>query len=328
MLVNEFLKQYGNFLIDCGFTQNSVDQYKSYLRNVGKKLLSVANNLDMIASTEDTTIQGIYVEQMNIAVTNALRDEDCTVDRKKLHDYRCARAVLHAFVENLAWDKGNGAILKPGVSGLSEYEYKDIKKVFLLRVKTQDRLSYPYGVFAARILNKIAAHHKVKIFDKMIDNVKFLIAPDSNKYVYLKNINKLIITDGGHVCIESEGKTYYVYTEVVKNGVTEGYEKIVVSSLGDLSLDHDTPLYHALEAAITNMPEYKKLSDSVKAHVVANLEENAFNISKDYFDNQYPVEKENINESVLLDEMGAFLGNTAMTIMHKSYNSSKNKNNP
>lgn len=35
----------------------------------------------------------------------------------------------------------------------------------------------------------------------MIENIKFLISPAGNEYVYLEHIDKLIITDEGYVGI-------------------------------------------------------------------------------------------------------------------------------
>lgn len=325
MTTSEFLNEYYNFVIEAGFSKNSADQYKSYLRNVGKKLPSVENNLDLIASVEDMAAQSVYVEQMNVAITNALKSGNASVSSKRLNDYRCAVTVLHAFVEELAWDKGNGAIDKPSLTGISEYECKNIKKTFLSRVRTQDRLTYPYGVFAARILSRISTTYKVKLFDKMIENIKFLVSPVGNEYVHLKDIDKLIITDEGYVCIEVKGKINYVYTEIVRDGDSAGYEKLVVSSIGDLSLDHDTPLYIALQEALANMPEYKKISDSVKKYWKEN-KSIAAKFSKDYYEKKYNAVKEDINETVMLKEMKEFLDNTSMTVMHKSYNSSKSKN--
>jgi hypothetical protein len=326
MSTKDFLNEYAAFVMESGLSKYSSDQYKSYLNNVCKKFVGIENHLNMIAESVDADEQGYYAEQMNAVISSALKKENFFISKKKLRDYKCAVALLIAYISNFDWIKGEGSTSKPILSCVSEYNRKDLRRIFLSRVKTQDRLSYSYGVFAARILCKIAARYKVKIFNKMIDEVKFLVASDANKFVCLKQIDKLMIAIDGYVYIESGGKIYSVYTEVVKNGISTGYEKAKVSTMRDLSLDHDTPLYHALYNALGTMPEYKKLSDSIKQYQKTCGKMTASNLSKTYLDSVYQGIR--IDEKSLLDEIGAFIDNTEITIMLTSYNSSKSKNTP
>ena len=321
-----FLNEFEAFAIDADISEYSAAQYKSYLRNVCKKLPCVTNHLDLIATSDNACDKAIYAEQMNAAVTLALKDDACPVSKKRLRDYKCAVAMLVAFVSDLDWNKGKGATAKPVLACASEYSKKDLRRIFLSRVKTQDRLSYSYGVFVARLICKIASKHKIKPFNYLVENIKFLVGPDKNKFIRLKNVDKLTIATDGHAYIESKGKSYPVYTEVVKGGKSIGYEVANVTTMRDLSLDHDTPLYYALRSAFPDMPEYKKLSDSVKDYKDNGKKQNATNLSRDYYKNEY--NNICISEKTLLEEICAFIDATQITIMLTSYNSSKNKNNP
>ena len=323
MKVTDFLKEYSAFVLDSGLSQFSADQYKSYLKNACKKLPAITNHLELIAESNNASDQAIYAEQMNAAICSALSDATCSVTKKSLSNYKCAVTVLVAYIAGFDWVKGEGASQRVTLTRVSEYSKKDIKRVFLSRVKTQDRFSYSYGVFAARILQKIASRHKLKIFNNMVDEVKFLVGADKNRFILFKNIDKLIIDVDGHVYIDSKGKTYPLYTEVVKNGVSSGYEVTTVKTMRDLSLDHDTPLYYTLKDSLDSMPEYKKLSDSVKHHINSLKKIEASKFSTDYFKKIYP--SLGIDENVLLKEMSEFLDGTKMTVMFTPYNSSKNK---
>ena len=324
MTKNEFLNAYRTFALDAGFSAHSTAQYVSYLNNTCQKLPGVTDHLDYIAASTDPDVQAVYAEQMNAAITLALKTNTAAVTRKRLHDYKSAVNLLVAFLAGQAWVKSKGAVALPTLTSVSEYSRNDLRKIFLSRLKTQDRMSYSYGVFAARVLCKIATRHKVKLFNKAVDEAKFLYAPDKNSFFRLKEIDKLTIATDGHAYIERKGKTYPVYTETYQKGNAVAFEIANVTSVRFLSLDHDIPMYDALQAALGNMPEYKKLSDDILAYKAANPNMNASDLSTAYYDLLYP--NLTVREDVLLAEIGAFLDATQLTVMHASYNSSKNKN--
>lgn len=323
MTVQEFLKGYAAFAEDAGLTKYSIDQYRSYLNNVCKRLPAVASHLEHIAAASLADEKAAYAEQMNAAVTAAQKDDACTIGAKQLRNYKSAVALLIAYVSEMEWTKGKGASAKPVLCSVSEYDRKDLRRIFRSRVKTQDRLSYSYGVFAARILCRIAGRHKVALFNKAVDNVKFLISSDGKRFVRLKSVDKLSIAADGFVYVSAAGQTYSLYTEAVKGGKSAGYEKLRANTMRDLSLDHDMPLYHALERALDTMPAYKKLSDSVKGYQTRVGAPNASELSKNYWKDQYG--RETIDENAVLREMGAFIDGTQMTVMFTPYNSSKSK---
>ncbi|MBQ7294409.1 MAG: hypothetical protein IJW79_11810 [Clostridia bacterium] len=325
MTTTDFIKAYEAFVLDGRLSKFSAEQYKSYLKNTCKKLPGISTHLDMISASGDADEQAVYAEQINAALTSALKDDSFPLKKKTLRNYKSAAAMLVAFLAELDSEKKKSKITV-SLTGASEYTRNDIRKIFLARVRTQDRMSYSYGVFAARVLSRIATARKVKLFGKMIDNVKFLISSDGNNFIRLKKVDSLIIAADKHAYITSGGQTYPVYTQVVKDGKSTGYEIATVKSMRDLSLDHDSPLYYALETALPAMPEYGKLSASFKSFKDANGKMTAAHLSTQYFEKVFPALK--LCESTILKETGAFLDGTQMTVMLKSYNSSKNKNNP
>lgn len=323
MTVQEFLAKYKAFVIDAGFTVNSADQYMSYIKNACKKLVGVEKNLELIAASEDIDVRAAYAEQINAAITQALKSGNSIVSQKRLRDYKSAVNVLIAFLSGDGWEKSQGSIAKPKLSCASEYTQKDLKRIFLSRLKTQDRFSYSYGVFAARVLCKIATANNVKLFDKMADNVKFIYSKNSSDFFVLKDIDKLIIATDGFAYIERKGVTYPVYTAAYKQGNFIGYEKAAITLARYLSLDHDVPMVEALEKELPNMTEYKKLSDDMMKYK-QSYKGNASQLSIEYYNSAY--KKLSVCETELLKEMSAFLDSLQLTIMHSSYNSSKNKN--
>ncbi|MBQ9084121.1 MAG: hypothetical protein IJY24_00525 [Clostridia bacterium] len=324
MTTESFLQGYFDFLLDAAFSLNSANQYKSYLKNVCKKLPGMAKHLELISEYSDPDIQAVYAEQMNSAVSSAISSGTSAVSTKQLRNYKSAVALLIAYISNLEWTKGKGGSPKITITAASEYDRRDLRRIFLSRVKTQDRFSYSYGVFAARILSKIASKHKIKLFDGMVNGVSFIISADGKQRVTLADIDKLTIATDGGVYVEVKGASYPLYTEAIEDGVSRGFKILTARSMRDLSLDHDIPLYHALKDALFAMPEYKKLSDSVRSYIDSGITGNASTISKRYLAVIYPTMS--LNEVMLLGEVFAFLNSTAITVMYTPSNSSKNKN--
>ena len=324
--MEKFIGEYKTFAMDTGLSQGSAESYISYLRNACKNLTGIADHLERIARCSDWDQQAMFAEQINAAITAALNDNACTINKKTLRNSKSAVALLIAFLSDQQMAAPIGATVMPPLGGVSEYSRQDLKLIFLSRLKTQDRLSYSYGVFAARILCKIAAKNKVKLFEEAVNNIKFLYSPSKNTYFRLKEIDKLVIATDGHAYIEKNGLTYPVYTETYQKGHSGGFEIANITVSRQLSLDHDIPMFDALQSALVNMPEYHKLSDDVKRIQKANPKDNASALSKKYFDQFYP--QLCLCEASMLKEMKDFLDNMQLTVMHASYNSSKNKNTP
>ncbi|MBQ2825127.1 MAG: hypothetical protein IJF19_02530 [Clostridia bacterium] len=324
MNMKDFLEVYKNYATDTKCTPQSAESYVSYLRGACKNLPGIHNNLNLIAASTDSDIKSMYAEQINAEITTALKSGSCPVKSKTLRNYKSAVNLLIAFLSDTSQTASNSTVSAPVLISESEYTRKDLRTIFLSRLKTQDRLSYSYGVFAVRILCKIAAKHKIKLFNQTVENIKFLYGPDKKSFFRLKEIDKLIIATDGNAYIEVKGKTYPLYTETYHKGKGAGFEIANVKTLRSLSLDHDTPLVKALELEIKAMNEYKKLSDDVMNYMKSNAVSNASDFSKSYFNHQYPYL--NVSEASVLQEISNFLKDMQLTIMHTSYNSSKNKN--
>ncbi len=324
MLLNDFLDEYKKYAIDTVCTQESAESYISYLRGACKHLPGLEKNLELIATSKSINLQAIYAEQINTAICKALKSKNAPVKSKTLQNYKSASNLLIAFLSDATHIATFNKTALPVLNSESEYTRKDLRTIFLSRLKTQDRMSYSYGVFAVRVLCKIAAKHKVKLFNNAVENIKFLYGPDPKSFFRLKNIDKLIISIDGHAYIEKDGITYPLYTENFQKGKGVGFEIAKTKTLRDLSLDHDIPLVKALEQEITTMPEYKKLSDDIMRFKKNHIISNASDFSKKYYEQEYPLLQ--VSEASILNEISEFLKDMQLTIMHTSYNSSKNKN--
>lgn len=334
MTKKEFYVGFSDFMADADFSKYSIAQYKKYLNNACKNLPGIQDLMEKIAESDNQRVQEQYAEAINAAITSAQNDENCSISSKDLSDYKSAVAVLIAYISGQQWEKNVGPVCIIPLNANSEYSKKDLKKIFLARLNTQDRFSYDYGVFAARVLTKIAKKYKVKLYDDAINNIKFLYIDDVNKYVKLKDIDKLVIDKNGYVYALVKRKYkfkyfgpyahYRVYTERYKNGRTHGFERINVRSIADLSLDHEIPMHEALKNEMVNMPEYKKLSDDIMKFKNTHKDLNASELSKEYYNKAYP--NLDICEEDMLKEIKTFIDNIQLTIMLRSYNSSKSKN--
>ena len=98
MIAKDFLNEYAAFVMESGLSKYSSDQYKSYLNNVCKKFTGMEKYLDLIAESADADEQGYYAEQMNAAISSALKKENFFISKKKLIDYKCAVALLIAYI--------------------------------------------------------------------------------------------------------------------------------------------------------------------------------------------------------------------------------------
>jgi hypothetical protein len=89
--------------------------------------------------------------------------------------------------------------------------------------------------------------------------------------------------------------------------------------------DRDTDLeqLQAWKKLYKSMPEYKKMSDSIKLYQSTCSKKNSSDLSKSYLSSIYP--GLHIDEKNMLSEIGAFIDDTQITIMLTSYNSAKGK---
>lgn len=326
MTLREFMSGYRQFLMDAGLTYGSASCYVTYINNACKHLPRVASYNERIAQSDDPREQAVYAELIRIAVLDAMSDPACTIPKDDLNDWRSSASTLVAYISGFEWVKGEGAKALPVIDVNIERERSElIKRDFLPRVRTQDRFSYSYGVLPLRVLNKIATRLKVKLYDKMLGETKFLYAPDKSKFLLLKEIDKLTIATDGKVYMTKDGKDYLVYTEAFRDGKPNGFEIMTATTMADITLDHDTPMVEALEIAMKAMPEFTRLSNDIMRFKSGKKGLTVSKLSTEYSKTEYP--KLIIDEDALMKELLPFMNSTALTAMKREYNLSKNKNN-
>lgn len=315
-----FFDLYTEYLSDmiC-VTPGSAKSYVSYVKGVARHL-SADGLLDQICATYGTSAAIIAAEAIGAKVTAEIDDGGIhtTVSIKTLRNYKSGVAMLIPFLENaLPGTTINPATLL-GASHLS-YSRSDLKRIFKSRLSTQDR-NHADSSYPARLITKINNRAR-KLYDRLIDNVKFLCSGDAKKKVKLKDISSVVIANGfayatvGNVALP-------IYTETFRDGNSQGYRHADVTSIALLSLDHDIPMKSALTDALKSRSEFKKLSEAFNSYHKAHVGDVASKVASTFFENEY--KSGAYNEDTLLDEIQSFINTIHLTVMHKSDNSSKN----
>ena len=157
-------------------------------------------------------------------------------------------------------------------------------------------------------------------------------------WIILKDIKSLIIDysikKGGNVSINFKNNDFPVYTE--KPNSTSIYEKVQVTAIGDLSLDHDVPLENIINSkkAQVEYPYLKELSDvycrcvnrgkDVTDYLSVEHIRSFVTYSKKCYD-----ENESVFDTIFANELYKDLDNLyneiSLTIMLTKYNASKGK---
>lgn len=335
MSKQDFFEKYMEFLTENG-KEKSAKSYVSYINGACKNLPEIEDNeIDNIADmTQDG--QEIFCENLMRAITSAQKNNNTSVSNKTLDNYHSAVNMLMAFINS----NNAPANTKPVVDTLplsgeeSYYSKEDIKKNFLARLKTQDRFYNEFGCFPIRLINKIAtANGKKKIFDKLINNTSFIYSLTDGeesqlRIIHLKDIDGVYIKDN-KAYVSMNNNNYPIFTEEYIDGKKSGYVVATVNTFGDLSLDHDTPMFTALSGFFyRGATTFEQFSVSALKYVNKKQWSNkkrANNLSKEFLHSQEYKDLK-LSEESLLNEVSAFINTLSLTVMQRSFNSSKNKN--
>ncbi len=335
MLMNRFFEKYKVFLLAAGVSCKSTESYVSYLKGASRNLLGISREKFELFSEMTRGEQERFCENLMRMISLAQQDNNTSISKKTLSNYRSAVNMLIAFIKSEEAPCGTAAtsVQFPLLSGESFYSKEDIKKNFLARLNTQDRF-YDFGCFPIRLINKIAKiHGKTNLFGKLLNSVKFVYGVNDCfeaplRFAQLKDIDGLYIKDG-KAYISINNQKYPIFTEEYCKGEKVGYIVANVNTFADLSLDHDTPMYTALSSFMklggnvyqifsNNVLDYINLKKWPNIKRANNLSRE-FLDSKEYKDIQLP-------EDELIKEVVVFLNSLSITVMQRNYNSSKNKN--
>lgn len=335
MSKEEFLIKYMEFLKENNISAKSAKSYVSYLNGACKNLPGVSAELfDFIADMSQDGRER-FCENLMRAITTVQQNNNTMLAKKTLNNYHSAVNMLIAFINSDNAPKGAKTLTLSVdlIEGASYYDKKDIMKNFLARLKTQDRFYY-FGCFPIRLINKIAtAYKKGNLFNELINSTNFIYGTcdcleSPLKIVQLKDIEGIFIKEG-KAYISVNSKNFPIYTEEYKDGNKTGYVIATVNTFSDLSLDHDTPMFSALPGFLyRDSTVYKQLSDSASEYIKTkkwSKKTQANKLAKEYLQST-EYKNLNLSEEMLLNEVSAFIKTLSLTIMQRSYNSSKNKN--
>lgn len=315
MTTNEFKISYKNFLINITkHTHNSANKYVSYI-NKACSLPGMNDLWERLACCNDPFKKSKYVEQLCDTIVLALSDSACTLKEKDLRDWQSSAHVLLAFVSGQTWTKYKGV----SVQFTSIFNKNSLRSKFLSRLTTQDRI-YSFGAFPINIINGIANRKKCSLFDKMIDEIKFVYNKNGD-YFYFRDITRVMIATDGHSYFEKDGTIYPVFTQIPKKNPAE-YCIAQAPKIDDLSLDHDNPVEKELRKAIHSMPTLELLSQDI-----LNFKQ-MYKTTHKKADNRtvlgaYKSCMPKVNEDALIKEIEMFLAHLSLTIMQRNLNSSK-----
>ena len=324
-----FYKAYKEYLIETDHSANTADQYCTYLRKACALLNLGEGFIEAIIAISDIKTQAALCEYLMAKLSDAFEKNNTNIPKKHISNYKSAVAMLSAFIVKEEVSESTAEAPSSFLPAItlpceSVYTQQDMIRIFKQRLVTQDRY-YSTSCLPVRIITKINRNSvKTDIYKNIILNTKFLYDKDTNKFFRLSEITKLTIKTDGFVKIEVKGKEYDVYTEIYSKGKFIGYEPIRVDSFALLSLDHVLPVHSELQGFLVNHDEFRKLSDSVIAYKQANSKTTLTQFSNDYFEKVYF--SLTVNEVVLIDEIRAFIDSLELTILHRSFNSSKNDN--
>lgn len=327
-----FLKEYKDYFVETDHSTNSADSYCTYLRKACVFLNLGEGFLEAISTIVDVKVRAALCEYLMAKLSEAFEKETDKTIKKQISNYKSAVSMLSEFVarddasevESVADEAPSLTVALPHAS---EYTQKELLNKFHNRLSTQDRF-YSEACFPARIITKINAGRK-KLYDNLSLNTRFLIAANPDKYLLLREIDRLIIQTDGYVKIEGKGKLHDVYTAVYEKGALVGYERFCVDSVELISLDHNLPMHSELKSFLAAHAVYRAFSDSVREHKSKHPEIKGVSArATDYFKNVYPTFKvnEKLDENILLDEICAFIDSLQLVVLHRSYNSSKSDN--
>lgn len=315
MTVKEFKLSYKNFLINVTkHTYNAANKYISYI-NKACGLPGMNNLWDKLACCDDPFQKTKYVEELCDAIVSAFSDPTCKLKEKDLRDSQSSAHVLLAFVSGQTWTKYKGISIKFN----SVYNKNSLRSKFLSRLTTQDRI-YSFGSFPINLINGIANRKKHPLFDKMIDEIKF-VYNSKGDFFYFKDIARVMIATDGHAYFEKDGEIYPVFTQIPKKIPAE-YCIIQAPKIDDLSLDHDNPIEKELKKQIATMPTLKTLSLDIlnfkKTYKLTHKKADNRTVL-----NTYKKHMIKVDEDALLNEIEKFIKSLSLSIMQRNLNSKK-----
>ena len=318
----ELFTAYEEYLNDSGcFGAGSAGSYASYVRGAVRQTSADAL-LDQLCAAYGTPAAITVAESLGSMVADEIDagGVNVKVTLKTLRNYKSGVAMLIPFLESVLPEVTVDPAKVMGVDHIW-YSQGDLKRIFKSRLSTQDR-NYADSSYPARLITKINKR-RYKLYDRLIDNVKFIYSADGKKTVLLKDITSVIIS-GGLAYVNVKGDLLPVYTGTYRDGHSCGYRPADVTSISLLSLDHDSPMKTELAEALKLKSALKKLSEDFNRYYKAHAGEGASKIATGFFNNEYDGIR--YNESALMNEVKAFVDSLQLTIMHKSDNSSKNSN--
>ena len=314
-IVKKFKESYKDFLNNVTkHTINSANKYVSYI-NKACRLPGMDGLWDKLATEQDAVIKTKYVEELCDAIIVAINNPCCAISEKDLRDCQSSAHVLLAFVSDQTWTKHKGITIR----FTAIYNKKAVRSIFLSRLTTQDRI-YDFGAFPINIIHGIANRKKIALFDKIIDEIKFVYDDEGSYYVF-REIDRVFIANDNHAYFKKGGKIYPIFTQI-PNTKPVKYVMALSPHIKELSLDHDIPIEKELRKAISAMPILKKLSTDIvrfkKTYIATHKGANNRVVLAEYKKCMMPVD-----EDSLIKEIELFINGLSLTIMQRNLNSSK-----
>ena len=294
------------FYEELAISDDSKKSYISYVTNAIKHFEKHYNNeFDFYDKVQNEcnsicALLNSYLTEIKLGKIN-------DVSPKTAWNYSSAFSIYQDILSDICDNKNK--TLNNYLANISPiiYTKKDIIKVFLNRLVTQDR-EYEHIKFPTRIINKICP--KGWFRNLLKSSIERTIIYDGNGTEYtFSDLDKLIIVNN-KIIAQFNNKKIEVYSPTVD------YKDYVIfdgsKGLPELSLDHKNSLYDIIEGNYTAYMYLGELSNNVKGiGYKSQLLDRSF-IDNSFIDN-------------LKNDVSNIINKTQLVIMSKSLNSSKNK---
>ena len=318
----------------------SKKSYVSYLKGLIEKVLDsevktvfpASDGFESTLLSLDKKKQEQFLLLFDSRLSEMLKGKPITGPLKTLSNYRSAyRKLLEMYYsDGIPSNRGgqNRAAIASSVSRTYKavsnklFDKSDLNRVYLSRLKTQDR-RYAMISLPIRLIWSLARQHGESktlkaIMLRTLDNMKYFV-DDSGSALRHRDVKNL---DFSKPCIIVNGK-YKLFTPTAKASFAE-----FKGSMRDVSIDHIVSLENLLnnQAAISAYPRLKELSDGFVSFLNKNgIKGITSKASTEYFQthgNRY----DQAFVTGLVNEMAILFDKMEFQAMQTRLNSSKNKN--
>ncbi len=326
----EFINSFVSYCEEQNISTASAKSYVSYLNGAVKHISWPLVSFKQKVEKDSTATLMSDFEYLLIKTDEQRRAAGASgkPSKKTFSNYRSAIIVFLGYLQQTL-EEGRKKTAKkrtvPAGKKLS-LSHDDLFQTFKSRILTQGRVYsdfvIPFRTYN-RILRKLPRY--TSALRTYIESVCFIAADlgstdfTAHEEVPLGQVREIEFRPHATHLFLKNAEEKVVLTQVFDKSARGAYYEPYTGLIGDLSLDHQTPLV-SLKGLIASYPEMQKISDGALAYQKAHP-----HTPKSFLDREYSqCDFADVDGDKLCTELFDFLANTKLLTMDRSYNSSKN----